>query len=205
MDPRRSPLTGKIVCGHCGLTMRWQPGHSPYHYCIGEKLKKGKGCFEGKVYYDLLQDVVLTAAQAEARKAYDARKSHKQTARSVSSDRNAVFLERKRLTAQVGLLERRCISLYEDFADGNLDRDGYLAAKATYVAELSNAETRIAGLTVQLDSFAVRADIPDNTPVLQRVLDAQDITDEILALIDCVVVYDPSRIEVRFNFKDNNI
>jgi hypothetical protein len=205
VDPNRSPLSGKIFCGHCGLAMRWQNTIRPAHYCSSVKLNKGRGCFDGKVYYDDLSEAVLVAIQTEARKAYNARKSRSQAARSASSDKDAIFEERKRVTAHIGFLERRSVSLYEDFADGKLGKNDYLAAKAACADELSGAEARIAELTVMLDSFAEKAEPSGDEPLLWRILNSDELTDELLSLVERIIVYDPSRVEVRFAFADSNI
>ena len=203
--PNHSPLFGKIICGHCNRAMRWLSTRNPYHYCQGVKLKKGKGCYDGKVYYKPLQEVVLVAVQMEARKIFDELGRRKQAVRRDSSDRDVVLIERKRLMAQTGLLERRSISLYEDFADGKIDKDVYLTAKGTCSVELSSIEARMNELNTRLEVLVEKLEIPSNEPLLQRVLEAVELTDEVLSLVDCVVVYDPTRIEVRFAFGDTNI
>ncbi len=206
----RSPLTGKIVCGHCGLAMRWAANLRPYHYCAGPKVKRGKGCYEGKVDYSILRDTVLAAVKLEAQKAFDASTKRVQSvAQGVpqgSPDKTDAAADRTRLTKQLVLLERRADTLYEDYVCGRLDRDGYLAAKADCKAKVSDIEIRINALSVAADKASAQP-MPDcfvDEPLLRRVLDAVDLTEEVLALVDCVVVYDPGRIEIRLAFGETN-
>jgi len=205
IDPNRSPLTGKIKCGYCGHTLKFLNHKRPIFTCTGAKLKIGKGCFNGKVYCDELNEVVLSAVQTEARKVYDSRQKRLQMAQSVQADRDAVQSEQKRLTAQITLLERRAISLYEDFADGKLDKDSYISAKGACSREIENAMVSVAELESRLEITHVKSYVSDDEPLLLRVLEAQEISEEVLALVDCITVYDPTRIEVRLTFGDTNI
>jgi len=200
----RSPFTSKIFCGCCDRAMLYMGCKAPYHYCKGVKLKRGLGCYDGKVYYANLSEAVLAAVQAEARKVFDEIQKRKETVRLGSADKDAAFDERKRLMAKVSLMERRGDALYEDYADGRLDKEGYLASKAVIAEELAVVEARIAEMTSRLEDFAETVVQPNNEPLLRRVLDAGAVTDEVLSLVDCIMVYDPSRIEVRFAFSDTN-
>ena len=200
----RSPFTGKIICGHCGRVMRQRFTKRSYHFCEGPKLGWGQGCYEGKMYIDDLKDIVLSAVRAEAQKVYDANQKRKQAVRRESSDSVGVLAELNRLKAQIALLERRGVKLYEDFADRKLDKDGYLSAKTACADELSDAQARSDELTNRLDILAQRTESPDGGPLLRRILDTEDVTPEVLSLVDRIVVYDSNRIEIRLAFKDTN-
>jgi len=206
IDPNRSVFTGKIICGHCGRAMRNQIGKRSHHYCTGGKLKKGKGCFEGKVYIDDLTETVLSAVITETRKVLEVREKMRRSIQNKESpSKDIVADELKNLSAHIALLERRGISLYEDFADGKLDKDAYLSAKASSNTELENAKIRLEELHFQ--SVAVVADSGNSTadePLLERVLNATDITDDVLSLIEQIIVFDDEHIEIRFTFGDTN-
>ena len=201
----RSPFTSKIICGHCNRAMRQQNSRQPYHYCTGVKLKKGKGCYDGKVYYDDIKEVVLSVVKAEAQKVYDVQQRRRQTVSNVLADKNIILDEMKQLSARIANLERRGFVLYENFALGKLGKDEYIAEKDANRTELSNVETRSAELTSQLNEFAEPIEAPNDEPLLRRVLEADDISEEVLSLVDCIVVYDSTRIEVKLAFSDTNI
>lgn len=204
IQPNRSPFTGKIICGHCNRAMRQQNSSQSYHYCTGVKLNKGKGCFEGKVYYAHLKEVVLAAVKLETQKAFDAQHRRKLAVGTPKSDRADLISERKRLTSQIAFLERRSVSLYEEFADGKLGREDYRSAKASLADELTATQARISALTALLEQLAEVTPVQDNEPLLRRVLEANEVTEEVLSLVDCIVVYDPEHIEIRFAFADGN-
>ncbi len=162
------------------------------------------GCFEGKVHAGLLKDIILAAAQTEARKVYDEGQRRNKVEKCNSSGSDTALAERRQLMAQIISLERRVDTLYEEYADGKLDKDGYIAAKAAHTQDIALANDRVAMLDARIAESAVPAEAPADEPLLRRVLDAEDITDEVASLIDSVVVYDPERIEVRFAFRDTN-
>lgn len=205
IDPNRSVFTGKIICGHCGRAMRNQISKRPYHYCTGVKLKKGKGCFDGKVYIDDLAEAVLSAVTAEARKVIEVRENRSRNAQNKKSpSKDIASVELKKLYAHIALLEHRGISLYEDFACGKLDEESYLAFKAASNTELENAKKRIDELHCQCaDSGA--SDSAANESLLQRALTATEITGEVFSLIEQIIVFDNERIEIRFAFGDTNV
>ena len=204
-DPRRSPLTGKIFCGHCNHALLWRPIKNPYHFCGGVKAKYGKDCFDGRIQFNDLSGFVLSVVQTEAQKAYCIQRKRKQVMKNRSSDRDTLFAERKRIMMQIGVLERRFDALYEEFATGKLDKDAFAAARNKCNAEIANAETRVSELTTRLEGFVDIVALPDNEPLLQRILDATSLTDEVLALVDRVVVFDDKHIEVHIAFGDTNL
>jgi len=200
----RVPFVGKLKCGYCGHALRYYATQKPYFLCQGPSLHYGMGCSDGKLYLDDLNAVVLAAVKTEAGKVLDTRRKRKEAEQHSYSDRDALFADLKRLTAQISFLERRVVDLYEDFTDGKLDKDGFLTAKAACVAELSGAKTRAAELNTRLDCSAEKAEFSRGEPLLQCVLDADNITDEVLSLVDCVMVYAPERVEIRLAFNDTN-
>lgn len=112
----------------------------------------------------------------------------------------------KTLSAQISLLEQRGISLYEDFAEGKLDRDEYLTTKSVCVEEIFKIQIRVDELSRILDTVSIQEkSFPVGEPLLRRVIEADELTSEVLALIDRIVVYDAERIEIWFAFRDSNV
>jgi len=198
------PFIGKLKCGCCGHALRFYPSQNSYFFCQGAELNFGMGCSDGRLYLDDLKASILAAVKIETGKVLDKRRQCKQLHRG-SFEKETILSECKRLTTQIGMLERRGVSLYEDFADGKLDRDGYLVAKADCAAELAEAEARASKLRARLEGMTEKNEVSSDNPLLRRILDADDVTDEVLSLVDCIKMYDPSRIEIRFAFGDTNI
>lgn len=200
----RTLFAHKIRCGHCGRALKHQWAKIPYHYCNGAKLNNGLGCFDGKISVEEIKAVVLAAIKVEAAKALDGSRKRRGRVMSEVDSRELLLSERNRLTAQVGLYDRRGIQLYEEFADGKLGREDYRAAKAILANELAVVQGRIAELTDRLDQSVETAPLQDSEPLLRRVLKATDVTAEVLSLVEGIEVYDPEHIEIRFAFSDGN-
>ena len=130
---------------------------------------------------------------------------HSQNHASIEKD--AISLELKKLTTNITLLEQQGLVLYEKFAEGKVDREAYLKAKAINATDLVVIQTRIAELNQQL---AIIENVTTDTQLiitdesaLRRILSAAKATDEVHALLDRIVVYDDKCIEVRFVFSDS--
>lgn len=195
----------KVGCGICGHALEYaHRKDKPFYFCGSHSIDPDSKCFTGRLAVADIKAAVLPAIKIEAAKVLDMRQKRRNTASKGMGDKDAVLLETKRLTAHTARLERQGIALYEEFADGRLDRDTYLAAKAGCAIELVRAESRLAELNAMLVIQDTGSAIPKDEAILQRVLAADDVTDEILALIERIVVYGQEHIEIRFTFGDSN-
>ena len=166
-------------------------------------MRSSCGCFEGRLGLDELKGIVLVAVKQEVQKVYDARQVRRQAISQQHSSKQVIENEIKQLVSQVVLLEQRNITLFENFADGKIDKDAYVEAKAANVTEVEKANARIEVLNNQLaiDEAVPEADDVDE-PILNGILSATDVTGKVLSLVDRVIVFDEERIEVRFAFAD---
>jgi DNA invertase Pin-like site-specific DNA recombinase len=203
---RANLFVSKIRCGHCGRPLKLSRKISDsYYYCDGVRLSPDAGCAGDRVLVEDLKAVVLAAVKAEARKAIGIGEGRKSS--GVTPSGNAVIeAELKQIKAKLAHTQRRGVSLYEEFADGQLDKDAYVKAKAALSEESAELESRRAELNARLISLMAKASEPqsNNKPLLKRIADAGKWTDDVLLLLDVVTVYDSRRIEVRFNFGDTN-
>ena len=202
--PRKRRLfSGKMRCGYCGRTLSHRAANLPYYYCNGTRLNSGMGCSNDKLYVDDLIALTLHAVKTEAQKVLDTHRKQREMKVGVAA-RDESMAELKMLNTQIGSLERHGVSLYEDFVEGSLSRDDYLAAKTECATELDKANARVAELNGHLNAASVNNDVPCDEPLLRRVLDAGEVTGEVLTLIDRIVMYEPERIEIYFSFGDTN-
>lgn len=201
----RVPFIGKIKCGHCGHALRYHPTQTPYFLCQGHSMIFRAGCSDEELYFGELTAVILAVVKVEVGKVLDERqKRSKPVAKHGSDESETAKAESKRLTAQISVLERRSVLLYEDFADGKIDRESYLAAKNACAMKLSAVEASIADLDSRLKKDIGKNEMHDDEPVLRRLLEADEVTEEMLSLISRIIVFDPRRIEIQFAFGDIN-
>ena len=224
----RSLLSGKVKCGCCGKSLEYAATKvNPYYCCRGARVNSGMGCFEGRLPFSNLSEIVLTAVKAEAQKMLDAQRQYRKYSQSQGSSANIVSTSTKsaktalsselaKLTASEAQLKRQGISLFEWFADSNISQESYIAAVQYNDEELGKVRNRIEYLNCRLSALLNATDISGSKadgavtgvaaePVLKRILGADLITDECLAMIDRIIIYDTRHIEVRFAFGDANV
>jgi len=200
----RALFAGKVKCGSCGHALQYAARKNPYYYCESECLGRNSECFTGQVPVSDIRELVLAAIKVEAGKALDKRQKRRKAVQHDLSDAEAARREIERLTAQITRLKRRSISLYEDYADGRIDRDAYLSAKAKDQTEVDDMESRLSELRERVSANVVTDYGASDEPLLKRILIADEITAEVLALIHRITVYDEEHIEINFTFGDTN-
>ena len=203
---RANPFVGKIRCGHCGRPLSYiVRAKGSFYVCERFQVSPNVSCTGDRVLVEDLKAIILSAVKAEAGKSISIGESRKCT--GVAPVGNAVIeAELKQINAKITHIKRRGVSLYEEFAEGKLGRDAYVTAKAVISDETAELETRAAELNARLISLMAKIPEPQSNdePLIKRIADAVEWKDEVLSLVDCVMVYDPARIEVRFNFGDTN-
>ncbi|MCL2053345.1 MAG: recombinase family protein [Oscillospiraceae bacterium] len=200
-----SPFKGRIFCGHCERSMQVDRWGGKYHFCDSQRLKREQDCNSDKTYIADLKAIVLSAVKVEAQKVFDNNRKRKATAAQSNSEKEMVLSEYKGLLSRISQLERCKTALYEKFADDKLEKDRYIKAKADLSKELSDAQARLADLNSRLQGFEGQMVEYDNEPLLQSILVAEELTDEMLFPVERIVVYAPDRIELQFAFGDLNI
>jgi len=196
-------FAGKIKCGYCGKLFSFASRASnSYYYCKGPKIKSGHGCFEGRINLASLKDIVLTTIKLEAQKANNSYRMRRQ-ARCQQLPKRTMENEIRQLSSRVTLIENRNVTLFENFTDGKITKDAYISKKEVNGAELEKINARIKWLNIQLTTVDVEQEMNNvDRPILERILQAADVTEEILSLIDHIIVFDEERIEIRFAFAD---
>jgi len=95
--------------------------------------------------------------------------------------------------------------LYERFTDGNIEREAYLAKKVANNTNLETMQNRFNELNQYLstiESVTSAHPIVTNESALHRILTGDEVTTEIMSLLDCMIIYGDGSIEVKFTFSD---
>ena len=207
LESVRSPYRGKIRCGCCGYMLGFNRyGSQSYYKCGSTRLSDDASCFVGRAYLEDIDEIVLASVKTEIHKRFDRTIALRGNKASLKVTQDSDAAELKRLEARRSSLERRGISLYEDYADGRLDKQAYLAEKTEYAEELAKVNKQCDALRDLLHTKPAATDETAKVEesFLERFMTASEVTDEMLSLIDCVIVHDPERIEIRFAFGDTN-
>ena len=208
-----SPYVGKVRCGCCGYSLLFQKSKkNAFYKCDSRRFTDGSECLAGRLYLKDLNEIVLSAVKIEAQKRFGCTDgkmgktaSDKKSLRSAErACQNQAVDEVAKLTARRSSLERRLVTLYEDFVDGRLERQEYISAKTKCTEELSAITERCEVLSsmAQIEPSISKRAVRNEESTLERVISATEVTGEIISLIDFIAVYDAQRIEVRFAFGD---
>lgn len=199
--PNANPLRRKVICGCCGYAMQLVKAKAPYYRCCSAELGLPYGCKTEPVPQTDIQDAVLALIRTYAQCAVDLDRLQAEQRQRI---RQAQKQAEKALTALQNRrqqLELLLQNLYEQLIDGSTDREAYLSQKQKITAQLQE-------LTKKEEELKAAASVPgaDTSPVLERYrqyTELDTLTPAIVKeLVQRVVVYPDSRLEVQLNCRD---
>lgn len=199
--PNANPLRRKVICGYCGYAMQLVKAKAPYYRCCSAELGLPYGCKTEPVSQTDIQDAVLALIRTYAQCAVDLDRLQAEQRQRI---RQAQKQAEKALTALQNRrqqLELLLQNLYEQLIDGSTDREAYLSQKQKITAQLQE-------LTEKDAELKASASVPDadTSPVLERYrqyTELDTLTPAVAKeLVQRVVVYPDSRLEVQLNCRD---
>ena len=122
-----SVLAGKVICGHCGHTMRLSNTKSAAFHCWFTHFAADAACYGLRILQGELEETVRESVTRQAAAVLDAGKSA------------AVAFRPPAVSEQEGGLEKlrdEKRRLYESFVPSGIDQDGYRIRKSAVDAEL---------------------------------------------------------------------
>ena len=199
--PNANPLRRKVICGCCGYAMQLVKAKAPYYRCCSAELGLPYGCKTEPVSLTDIQDAVLALIRSYAQCTVDLDRLQAEQRQRI---RQAQKQAEKALTALQNRrqqLELLLQNLYEQLIDGSTDREAYLAQKQKITAQLQELTEKEAELKA-----AASVSGADTLPILERYqqyTELDTLTPAIAKeLVQRVVVYPDSRLEVQLNCRD---
>lgn len=200
--PLNRPLTGKMVCGNCGLKMLYTGGSYEKIYCthgvsVGKYSECRKEAYDAKkieayVFYYLKQQINLIIELSQ--KSRDKRDGEKTLYDS----------EIKKANLLIKSMDEERIRLYEQYANGYLSKEKYVVQKEDLNEEKKKQQERLDSIESERkedDDFIFEAERMNNR--LSRIKSDRRITREIVdAYIESVTINGPEEIEIEFKFED---
>jgi len=199
-------FAGKIICGHCGHALRRYGGarmKNVRFLCQSHRLIQREPCFTDMIYENMLKEVVLAAVRQEASLACASRIRVGENRERLLCQRDTLSGLIKTLQAEIRRLKTGKTALFEDYADGKLDREKYLSLNAEKTAAIEKALTEIAALTDELEAQSKTAAQNGVSQQMEPFIASDEVTSQMMALIDKILVFDGERIEIRFAFADS--
>ena len=216
LDTRRSPddsnvqlFSGMVFCGECGASMvrKTVPsGNKKYVYYVCSAHKQDKSCSSHGIRDKALEEVVLETVKQYIRDVIDLDDilSMTDTAPLRTAEAQKVQRQLDKKRSEHERLQKLLMSLYENLADGIIDRDEYARLKQNYSGRSAECEKQMDALQESL--VQIKEHGGEHREWMTRFRKHQNITELersiAVALIDRILIYKDNRVEVHFRFED---
>lgn len=193
MQPHNYLLKGKIVCGSCGHAMVYGNTTTQAMYrCMKTHADPTAACHKMKMSTDEVDNAIMTIIKKQAELVLES--GNLSEIRKTNTDGKQI----KEFEKQI----RQCIEqrqkYYEQFIQGEIDRDAFNMLKGECGARLEKLNNRLALLKqAERDSQASKKVSALAKEALSEIATPRDIVN---ALVDKVLVYPDNRIEIRWKF-----
>lgn len=216
LDTRRSPedsnvqlFSGMVFCGECGASMvrKTVPsGNKKYVYYVCSAHKQDKSCSSHGIRDAALEEVVLETVKQYIRDVVDLDDLLAMTdtapLRTAEAQKVQRQLDKKR--SEHERLQKLLMSLYENLADGIIDREEYARFKQSYTERAAECEKQMDALQVSLVQIKEHGgEHREWMAQFRKHLNITELERSIaVALIDRILIYKDNREEVHFRFED---
>ena len=216
LDTRRSPndsnvqlFSGMVFCGECGASMvrKTVPsGNKKYVYYVCSAHKQDKSCASHGMRDTALEEVVLETVKQYIRDVIDLDDilSMTDTAPLRTAEAQKVQRQLDKKRSEHERLQKLLMSLYENLADGIIDRDEYAKLKQNYAGRAAECEKQMDALKESI--VQIKEQGGEHREWMMRFRKHQNITELersiAVALIDRILIYKDNRVEVHFRFED---
>lgn len=203
------PLSGLIYCGDCGRSMvrkNNSRAEKPYIYYVCSGHKNQEGCKTSHSIRDVaLEGAVLIALKEHITAILNIEDTLKRIAELPYTSREVKKAEAKIQERQqeIEKYQHYKMKLHEDYTDGLLSREDYIAFGKRYNAKMKDAEEAVQHLKVEVENLA-----NGNTGEQQWISHFKEYQNIdrltrklVVALIDRIEVYEGKRIRICFKFQ----
>lgn len=216
MDTRTSPgnaavelFSGIVYCGECGAAMvrKTVPsGKKKYIYYVCAAHKKEKKCYAHSLRDSILEEITLESVKSQIQSVLGTKKILKLTEAAVLQQaevkKHQARLDKK--NEEISRYQRLLCSLYENLADGVIDREEYQRLKKNYTALLSEAKEQAQGIQTEIGSIVERG--MEGKSWTDQFRKAQNVTEldraVVVSLIERILIYKDKQVEIVYNWQD---
>lgn len=214
-DTRRSPggkavglFSGMIFCGDCGASMvrKTVPaGDKKYVYYICSAHKQDKSCSPHRIRDNALEEIVLDSLKQHISEVVDMSEllAITDTAPLRTAQAQKVQRQLDKKHEEYEKLQKLLMSLYENLADGIIDREEYTRLKASFTARADEAEKQMDALREQLEDIHNHG--TENT-WMNEFIKRQGLTTldraVVVALIDKILIHSNDAVEIIYRWQD---
>ena len=182
-----SPLKGKVVCGHCGHTMRLSSTKNAAFHCWFTRSAPETACHRLRILSRELEDIVHKNIRQQANLVLEAVEDCPVDPRSMRQIECEADIDELRIEKQ---------KLYERLVLDEIGRDEYVAQKTVLDAEL---DRKGHVLTAICDHHKKRPPNAASVEVARAALESNTLTKELAELmIHRVLIFPEDRIEIEW-------
>ncbi len=202
------PLAGLLYCADCGRSMvrkNNSTASNPYYYYICSGSKEKSGCKSHSIRDELLTEAVFAAAGQHIRFILDIEQTLADIAKLPYTSRQVKKTD-ERLNAKQAEMERYRryrMKLHEDYTDGIITREDYIAFGKRYDHKVKEAEDAILSLNQEIDRLVEgKSEEQQWIAYFKQHRDIETLNRRLaVELIDRISVYENQRIHIDFKFQ----
>ena len=214
-DTRRSPggkavglFSGMIFCGDCGASMvrKTVPaGEKKYVYYVCSAHKQDKSCSPHRMRDITLEEIVLDSLKQHISEVVDMSEllTITDTAPLRTAQAQKVQRQLDKKHEEYEKLQKLLMSLYENLADGIIDREEYTRLKASFTARADEAEKQMDTLREQLEDIHNHG---TENAWMNEFIKRQGLTSldraVVVALIDKILIHSNDVVEIIYRWQD---
>ena len=214
-DTRRSPdgkavqlFSGMVFCGDCGASMvrKTVPaGGKKYVYYVCSAHKQNKSCSPHRMRDTALEEIVLDSLKQHIREVVDMSEllaiTDTAPLRTAQAQKVQRQLDKKR--EEYEKLQKLLMSLYENLADGIIDREEYSRLKASFASRADEAEKQMDALRERLTEIQNNG---TENAWMSEFTKMQGLTAldraVVVALIDKIFIHSNDMVEIIYRWQD---
>ena len=214
-DTRRSPggkavglFSGMIFCGDCGASMvrKTVPaGEKKYVYYVCSAHKQNKSCSPHRMRDTTLEEIVLDSLKQHISEVVDMSEllAITDTAPLRTAQAQKVQRQLDKKHEEYEKLQKLLMSLYENLADGIIDREEYTRLKASFTTRADEAEKQMDALREQLEDIHNHG---TENAWMNEFIKRQGLTSldraVVVALIDKILIHSNDVVEIIYRWQD---
>lgn len=214
-DTRRSPggkavglFSGMIFCGDCGASMvrKTVPaGDKKYVYYVCSAHKQNKSCSPHRMRDTALEEIVLDSLKQHISEVVDMSEllAITDTAPLRTAQAQKVQRQLDKKHEEYEKLQKLLMSLYENLADGIIDREEYTRLKASFTSRADEAEKQMDALREQLEDIHNHG---TENAWMNEFVKRQGLTSldraVVVALIDKILIHSNDVVEIIYRWQD---
>ncbi len=214
-DTRTAPSKNKVYlfagllkCADCQQNMNRKivpSGDKKYVYYVCSTNKNGDGCTSHLISEQKLMETILICLQHHISEILEIESTLKYIS-SLPLQKGEIKMNNEQLKLkeeEIEKFEKRKLSLYENYADGIIDKEEYIRLKERFSAKIKEAQNSIITLKRQIDDLMCNT---TNHDWINQFKEHQNISELsrklVVTLISKILVYDSEHVKIIFKYED---